>query len=176
MLARCYCLNSLMSSLCTMSYASLPGAESSITPASLSWGMSWHFISPLIKSFRWWSTNLQKTSPKANQWKWLVVQRLNLGTELACSFVRRTALKRMPFSKNRTVGGIAAPADSLPSSFGTGQLIKLSAPGAPDYSQLFSRPKGAGDAGLPPHVRRSSSHTAREAAVGFISCGALPAL
>ena len=56
----------------------------------------------------------------------------------------------MPFSKNRTVGGIAAPADSLLRGFGTGQLIKFSAPGAPDYAQLFSRPKDPGEAVLTP--------------------------
>ena len=105
---------------------------------------------------------MQKMSLKTNQWKWLAVPRLFLGTELACSFVRSTALERMPFSKNRTVGGIAAPTDSLLRGFGTGQLIRFSAPGAQDYSQLFSRLKGPGEAGLTPHVRRSSSHTTRE--------------
>lgn len=89
---------------------------------------------------------------------------------------QKRSLERMPFSKNRTVRGIAAPADSLPSGFGTGQLIKLSAPVAPDYSQLFSRPKDPGEAGLTPHVKCFSSHTTREAGVGLISLETLPGL
>lgn len=143
MLARCCCLNSL-----TMSDVPLPGAQSSITPGSLSRRRSEHLINPFIKCFGWRSTSLQKMSPKSGKpvkvaWWSLAVP----WAELPCSFVRSTALEWMPFSKNRTVGGVATPADSLAGSFATGQLIKLSPPRAPDDSQLFSRPKSPGDAG-----------------------------
>ena len=62
----------------------------------------------------------------------------------------------MPFSKNRIAGGVAAPADSLLRGFGTGQLIKFAAPGAPDYAQLFSRPKGPGGGWL--HATSGALH------------------
>lgn len=142
-----------------------------------SWGTSYHFIHPLVKRFECWSTNPQKMSRRSRQRvEWLDVRRLCLGTELAGSSVRSTAVERAPFSKNRAARGIAAPADSLPLGFGTGQLIKPSAPRAPDSSQLFSRPEDPGDAGRAPHVKCFSPSTPQEAGVGLISLEAWPGL
>lgn len=143
-MARCYGLSRTLSSVL------LPGHKAIITPGSPSWGMIQHFIDPLVKYFGWWATNPQKMSPKSGKRVAVACcsQAVPWG-RAGFSFVRSRALERMPFSKNRTVRGRAA--FYWPYDFGTGRLIKLSAPG---YSQLFSWPE---DQGMVPSRPMSSA-------------------